>query len=412
MEIKKVSIFLVISLVIFIAIVCCVNIFNGNEGAKEVNNYRIPKMYFTGDIQNMEEKTDKRQIKVKYESDSLNFESYALLKIQGSFSLRFDKKNYNITFYEDSEYTTKQKIDIKWGEYNKYTLKANWEDPLHARNIVTANMASELNKKYGILTDSVNYGLTDGFPIEIYANDEFLGLYTLNMHKDNLFNMDKENENNIALFVETMDNNAFSQLETEEWKNYEVEKGEQNKETLDKLNRVIDFIINSTDEEFVKDFSNYFNLDSVLNYYCFMNFAHLVDNVSRNMFLVTYDGKVWYMVPYDFDLSWGNEFRDESIITDYHNLHTGSYIKTSPLWSRFKKLFKNEINERYTELRQDILTKENVLNKMNSFYKLIPDETLKKEQAKWNNKPNYERNYIEDYLDKELKILDNIYLNK
>ena len=48
--------------------------------------------------------------------------------------------------------------------------------------------------------------------------------------------------------------------------------------------------------------------------------------------------------------------------------------------------------------------------KMNDFYKLIPDETLEKEFKKWNNKPNYERDYINDYLDKELKLMDERYL--
>ena len=227
-------------------------------------------MYFTGNIEDMQEKTDKRQIQVKYESNDLIFESYAMLKVQGNYTLRFDKKNYNITFYEDSEYTKKQKINVKWGEYSKYTLKANWVDPLFSRNIVTAQIASELNKKYGIQKNAVNYGLTDGFPIEVYINGDFLGIYTMNIHKDYLFDLDKENKDNIAIFANSPIPTAFDDLETEKWENYEVEIGEQNEETLDKLNRLIYFIKYSSDEDFVKYFEEYFNKDSVLNYYCFM----------------------------------------------------------------------------------------------------------------------------------------------
>ena len=277
---------------------------------------------------------------------------------------------------------------------------------LHSRNIVTAKIASQINQKYGILTDSVNNGLIDGFPIELYVNGEFLGLYTFNLHKDYIFNMDKSNKNNIVIFANIPEPTAFATLETEEWNNYEVEFGEENKETLDKLNRVINFINNSNDEEFVNDFEKYFNLDSVLNYYCFMKFAHLIDNVTRNIFLVTYDGEIWYMVPYDFDQSWGNSFRDYSVISDHQNKLTTYYTNINPLWKRFKVLFAEEIKERYKELRNDILTKENVINKMNDFYKLIPEESLKKEQEKWNNKPNYERTYINEYLDKLISHLD------
>ncbi|MBR6034032.1 MAG: CotH kinase family protein [Clostridia bacterium] len=411
-SIHKFIYILIILLMVFISLYIIFKIQKSETLEENLNSYNIPKMYLIGQIEDMQEKSDKRQIKVKYESDDTQFESYATIKVQGSYTLKFDKKNYNITFFKDNEFNEKQKFDVKWGEYSKYTLKANWSDPLHCRNIVTAQIASELNQRYGILTDSVNNGLTDGFPVEVYSNDEFWGLYTLNIHKDNLFNMDKENENHLAIFVDTLENNAFRDILEDDWAIYELEFGEENKENINKLNRLIDFVKNSTDEDFVNNFDEYFNKDSVLNYYCFMYFSHLIDNIAQNFFLVTYDGEIWYMVPYDFDQSWGNEFKDYSKITDYHNLHTSYYVKTSVLWNRFKELFRQEINDRYTELRKDILTKENVINKMNEFYKLIPEETLKKEQEKWNNKPDYERTYIEEYLDNELSILDNIYMNK
>ncbi len=38
----------------------------------------------------------------------------------------------------------------------------------------------------------------------------------------------------------------------------------------EKLNRAIRFVMNSTDEEFHSHFSEYFNLDAALNYYCFV----------------------------------------------------------------------------------------------------------------------------------------------
>ena len=404
----KKKIFLSIIIIYILMLIAAVAYYYFNKG-QEKKTVNIPKLYITGNITDMQDKTDKRKVSVKYESDTQNFECYAMLKVQGQYTLKFDKKNYNITFYNDEEQTDKKKVDFKWGEYSKYTLKANWTEPLHARTIVTAQIASEINRKYNILTDCVNNGLTDGFPIEIYANGEFLGLYTLNLHKDYLFNMDKDNKDNMVIFANSVDSDIFSEPETEEWTHYEIEVGEKNEETLKKLNRLIDFVNNSTDEEFVDNFEQYFNKDSVLNYYCLMYFAHLIDNVQRNIFLVTYDGKVWYLIPYDFDQSWGNEFRDSSIIAEPKERHVAYFADVNPLWKRLKKLFRDEINDRYIELRKDILTKENIINKMNDFYKLIPDETLEKEYSRWNNKPNYERSYINEYLDKEIEFLDKIY---
>ena len=400
---------IIILLIVLILLFMLVYIFMQDKSLQNttLSSYNIPKMYFVGNIEGMNDKADKRQITVKYESDDISFESYAVLKLQGSYTLKFDKKNYNITFYEDDQYNKKQKYNVKWGEYSKYTLKANWTDPLHSRNIVTAQIASQINEKYGLLTDSVNNGLTDGFPIEVYINGEFLGLYTMNIHKDYLFNIDEENENNIIIFANNPDPMVFDNFETEEWKNYEIEHGEDNPEILNKLNRLIGFVKNSSDEEFKNDFEKYFNKDSVLNYYCLVNFAHLIDNISRNIFLYTDDGEIWYFVPYDFDQSFGNEFKDSSIITDSQNKHTSIILKRCTFWNRFKKAFSDEIAERYLELRKDILTKENLLDKMNNFYSLIPNETLEKEYKKWNDKPNYERDYINEYIEKALQDLDN-----
>ena len=400
-----------IIMIFFVVILISLVVFFINKDKIIKNNeanteYKIPKLYIIGNIEGMQDKTDKRQVQVKYESNNINFESYAILKVQGASSLKYDKKNYNIIFYENSDYNKKKEINLKWGNFEKYTLKANAIDPMHYRNTVTAQIASQINKKYGILKSSVNYGSTDGFPIEIYENGDFLGLYTLNIHKDYLFDMNENNKNNLVIFGSRPMPLSFVSLENEKWNKYEVEVGEKNQETLDKLNRMIDFVRSSSDEEFVNNFEEYFNKDSVLNYYCYMKFAHLIDNVTKNLMFVTYDGKVWYMIFYDLDYSWGLDYNEENTISDLENEHTAYYIKISPLWKKFKVLFKDEIEERYKELRKDILTKENIINKMNDFYKLIPDETLEKEYEKWNDRPTYDKTYIEDYLDNQITFFD------
>ena len=48
---------------------------------------------------------------------------------------------------------------------------------------------------------------------------------------------------------------------------WEIEVGKQNKENLNKLNRLIDFVMYSSDDDFKKNINDYFNLDSLLNYY-------------------------------------------------------------------------------------------------------------------------------------------------
>lgn len=104
----------------------------------------IPKLYFEGDITQMLEKSDVRSISFEYRAEGQVLSGFAELKVQGTSSLLYDKKNYTIKFYEDAEHSQKLKLDLGWGEQSKYCLKANWIDRTHARNIVTARLVTQI----------------------------------------------------------------------------------------------------------------------------------------------------------------------------------------------------------------------------------------------------------------------------
>lgn len=364
----------------------------------------LPKLYFYGNVKNMEEKSDERKIEVKYVSEDKSFDSFAKIRVQGASSLRYDKKNFNITFYEDNTYVNKRKIDVKWGEMSKYTLKANWLDKTHSRNLVSADIYADIQKKYGLFDNTLNNGVVDGFPIEIYVNDKFYGLYTLNLHKDYFFDLDEDNPNNIlfASKASTLVTNFRMETDTS-WYNFEVEVGEETQESVDKLNRLINFVMNSSDEEFVEHFDEYLNLDAMLNYYCFMMLAELVDNADNNIFLVTYDGKIWYPSMYDMDIAWGSSNLGETIPYD---LDMGFARKGSLLWKRFEQNFGDYIVVRYFELREEIFTEEYITNKFYSFYNNIPEESLLKEQKKWKEIPGLEIKQIEEFLKVRIPFMD------
>ena len=83
-------------------------------------------------------------IDVEYRSAEQIVNRTAKIKIQGSSSTQWRKKNYTITFYEDDTYDNKLGIDVGWGTQSKYCLKANWIDKTHSRNIISARIASFL----------------------------------------------------------------------------------------------------------------------------------------------------------------------------------------------------------------------------------------------------------------------------
>ncbi len=370
----------------------------------------IPKVYFEGNISEMLDKKDERKISIKYESEKINFETKAKIKIQGTSSIHFEKKNYTITLYKDDSYEKKEKIDVGkgWGAQNKYCLKANWIDKTHSRNIVSARIAAKAQEKYGVLTDLPNNGLIDGYPVEIYSNNEFLGLYTWNIPKsDWMWGLDEDNPNNLALVGDdwsdqVLFNKEIEDLDDSKW---EVEIGEESQDTIDKFNRLLNFVANSSDEEFKKDFELYLNKDATFNYIVLMDVMEAIDNFGKNMAMVTYDGKVWYPSLYDLDSTWGTNTSGELLDSyDYIAENLGNNLITRTI-----KCFSDEYATRWFELRKDILSKNNILQEFKNFINDIPKETYQKEVQRWGNAlPGYEIDQIEEFLDYRLEYIDNL----
>ena len=372
---------------------------------------RIPKLYFEGDISGMETKADIRNISFVYKADGKTVSGFAELKPQGTSSLAYDKKNFTIKFYQDAEHEDKMPIDVGWGEQSKYCLKANWVDRTHSRNIVTAKLGAQVAQKYDLLTQAPKNGLVDGFPIEIYNNGKFYGIYTFNIPKDAWqFAMDEDNPDHIVVSGETYKpTNLFQELPS--LKYWSVEVGQENEQTLEKLTRMFDFVINSSDEEFVANFEEYLDLDAALNYYIMVDYCHLADNHGQNMLLATYDGMKWYLSLYDLDTSWGITWNGYQLHDYENNLLE---MSRNNLFARMEKCFAKELSDRYFELRAEILNKEHVMGEFEAFKAEIPVMSFVKETLKWGKGmlkkptdiPGFEITQIAQYIDSVESRLD------
>lgn len=395
-----------VSILIGAAVLCAAIL--GADGA------RIPKLYFEGDLSGMESKEDIRNISFHYRGNDMDISGYAELKLQGTSSLNYEKKNYTINLYSDSEHENKMKIDMDWGEQNKYCLKANWIDRTHARNVVTAKLVSQMQQKYELLTQAPRNGAVDGFPVEIYVNGDFHGLYTFNIPKDEWqFGMDSDDPNHIVIGGEGFEPANLFEAEPD-FSTWAVEVGEENEETLEKMKVLFDFVMNSTDEEFKANFETHLDLDAALNYYIMTDFAYLEDNRGKNMLIATYDGMKWYLSLYDLDTSWGAYYNGRSLYAYHEEL---ANMSINNLFRRMEVCFADELANRYFELRQDILTKEHILSEFEDFREQIPTISFMKEAFRWGNGvlrrtedlPGYDYAQIEEYLDTVVDDLDNKY---
>ena len=249
--------------------------------------------------------------------------------------------------------------------------------------------------------------MIDGFPVDVYINDDFHGVYTWNIPKSAwMFSMDEDNPNHIVMCGENWEPAALLHAEPnlESWS---IEVGPENDETLKKFSRLTDFIMNSSDAEFKEHFGEYLDLDATLNYAVLVDFAFLTGNCAKNMLMVTYDGELWYPSLYDLDTSWGTLYNGLEL-WDYENNFAG--FNYNILGHRLETVFAQELHDRYFELHEELLTKEHVMELFHAFNDRFSKISLFRDTRRW-GQPGYDFSQIEAYLDTIIVRLDQKYEN-
>ena len=374
----------------------------------------LPKLYINGDIsQSSKDFETKAYNYVFVDEDGKRHYGFNSLKWQGESSLSYPKKNYTLKFFHDALYKRKDKVDLlPLGiKKSKFVIKANWIDRSMARNIVSCRLwgrmvKSRHNDPPELLAASPNHGAIDGYPINVYVNGTFHGLYSFNIPKDeDLFGMDAENplhcvvcgdnnqntDNNSAAFRTATIGNGNWELEVPDaWQTYDVEEEGQTvtHAVKDNLSSTIAFVINSTDEEFVEGINDHIDLESAIDYFLLMFMDCGVDSAARNLIMLTYDGgNKWYCSAYDKDMTWGNGPTG----TPKYNAQTAcpaGYINTnSLLWERLTELFGDAIWDRWVELRNTILSPTNIKAEFDYFWQDITDADYAADVTAWPTMP-------------------------
>lgn len=351
----------------------------------------IPELYISGTLPTSKD-DGKVKVQVTYASKTSKFSEYATLKVQGNTSVNFPKKNFNITFFSDATCKTKSKHNFKgWGKQNKFTLKANWIDITHARNIVSARLWTDVVKSRSDyqtlpsgLKQSPNLSVIDGFVVKVYANGVYQGRYTLNMPKDKwMFNMDDELDTNAVLYSEGFkclfkDEQQIA-IDGTDWTD-EIHEDVVPASVVSKFNAFYNFAATATDANFKANISNYVDLQSLIDYYIFGFVNCGYDSFGKNQVFLYYDNGVYYASVYDLDTTWGLYWNGESLLA-YDYAESEYIIPRHGLYTRLKKLYPEQIKARYNELRNGALSAANIIHRFEEFCDIMPQELIEEDYA-------------------------------
>lgn len=280
----------------------------------------LPVVFLEGDTTGIS-KENAVPMKMRFVSQFKSFEETCTLKYQGTSSMSYPKKNFTVKL--DSKH------GVGWGKQKKYCLKANYIDHSHARNIVSARLWSQIvasREDYAempeLLRASPNNGAIDGFPIRVYLNEAYQGLYTMNVPKGAwMFNMDDTNENHCILCGENYVSGCFrgpANIDGSDWSDELHDVVPNNVKT--RWNEVIDFVMNSTDEDFKANITNYIDLQSLIDYYIYAYASAGLDSMGKNQIYYTYDGQKYYASMYDMDSTWGLYWNGQKFVPDTYRM--------------------------------------------------------------------------------------------
>lgn len=390
----------------------------------------LPIVEFSGSLEGIS-KDNKVKVGVKYSSKEKDFTCDATLKVQGASSAAYPKKNFTIQLFEEgSDFDKKYKVEMRegWGKQSKYCLKANWIDFSHARNVVSAKLYGEVSESRNLkdkFAKLVNGGAIDGFPVVIYLNGSFHGLYTWNIPKDKwLFDMDDEDLYEALVMADdwhmstSLNEPVADDFESTRWElEYcSTEDTEGTKWVVDSLNEMIYFLNNYKGEDFAERLRYYVNVERAIDCMIHTTVINGLDNTSKNIIWVTYDGIQWMPCVYDMDSTWGIWWHGKEYysVKDY-SIET--MMNGNVLWRKLFQYYKDDIIQRYFELRETVYSVDNIKKQFGDFIFQIPKFVYECEAKRWEEIPSKNTSCYEqivsfgmirlDYLDKELNNLKN-----
>ena len=351
----------------------------------------IPKVFFGGALPQTKIDTI---MSFRYVSKTEDIRGWCKTKAQGDSSMSYPKKNQTVKLYADAECTEALNVDFRgWGKQNKFCFKANWIDLTHGRNIVSARLWGDAVKSRAnydtipeLLRTSPNQGAVDGFPVKVYADGVYQGRYTLNIPKDAwMANMDEELEEHCILCGENYESGCFraeANIDESDWTD-EVHDTVPDS-ILASWNEAIRFVMNSTDEEFAANIGNYFDLESLIDYYIFGMVSCGLDAFGKNQLYMTYDADKWYASMYDMDSTWGL-YWDGSKFVGY-NYPRSSFEdfngrQGNLLYIRVASVFKEQIEQRWNVLKHGALSVDNILCRFERFLEIAPSSLVEEDYA-------------------------------
>ena len=382
-----------------------------------------------------------------YDGNGNYFKKRMIIDGQGKSTKKYAKKNFEVDFCDD-EWVADDTPDITigdWVDQDSYHFKAFYFDYFRGTGIIGYTVYDAMindRGEYGRIWERAVESISkpdprarcfpDAFPCVVYLNGEFYGLYCWQLKKNRKnMNQKKNNTDHIHLHGFITNNTLF--YGTIDWSQFEVRNPknlfdmdgnpyEEGSELIDETSPYYDL---ETDDEDTKkgkkntakvksslrNVSNYytelkslesggasksemraaieerFDVTSLCDYIIHNLLTTNFDGLYHNWQFFTYDGKKWFIAPYDLDNTFGYCTLSPKIFQPtyyfYIPLSSRKFKSYGPFnWA--ENYYMNDIYGRYAEIRNSgALTAENIISMFETWYYAFGEENYQMEYERW-----------------------------
>lgn len=344
--------------------------------------------------------------------DKTIYEENGEIAYQGATSLQMPKKGFTLTFSKKHRFKD-------WIEMDEYHCKGYYSDWLHCRDLLAnkileqviltrlqnARRSYQFNNKFDtndfeLLVDSGALCHVDGFPVELYINNSYWGLYSLNIKKErDNYKLEKDSTGHIQ--IEASTDVSYGNAASFNWGGVEIrcpKSDSGNEEFIENATpndgevktAWIGFLtnLNSIDEGSTtkENLEAFLNLQDWIDNILVCWFLNHTDNWSKNTLYTSWDAGVhWSPLLYDMDNTFGIVDITGGSTKPYNYNTFGHKAYTNCPWlSKIETILSNEIKSRYAELRKKgIFTAENVDDLVTSWVKEVGTDVYKDDTKRW-----------------------------
>ena len=382
--------------------------------------------------------------------DTIIREWNAKLKLAGASTTAswFRKHNFHVKFLDD----TLEKMDVSFNGLrndNHWRLDGGVIDFCRVRNKVSNGLWADMGTKpYYKEVQPNARSYTRGFIVELFVNEKYMGFCDmaecLDRKQMKLKKYDdaesefhgmlwkaKEETWQTLFAADTIYDN-----EQEHWAGFDLEYPDlEDVSPTDYhiLSDAIAFVENSDDAEFREHVGEYFDLPVLRDYYVFINVLLAVDNVCKNIIWGCFDGAVdkkLSLAVWDMDAVMGQYWTNEgeyyhgTKVAPDRDLKDVSLLSQNRLFMRLMEWpeFRQQVVDRYWELRKDILTPDSLISRFTDLYDVLRHSgALFRETKRFSGCSelggyplnfDVELDYVSDWLRRRIAYLDaNTFVN-